>query len=188
MPEHVCPWWIGYLLASPLRRFFHKPEEIVKPYLKEGVTVLEVGPGMGFFTLPMARLVGSQGKVVCVDVQEKMIKSLVRRGARAELAERINARLTSGNSLQVEEFANRVDFALLFAVVHEVPDQEKLFREVHATLKDDSLVLLSEPKGHVTSDEFSQTLAAARRAGLEVIASPEIKRNHGAVLGKLRSK
>jgi ubiquinone/menaquinone biosynthesis C-methylase UbiE len=149
MPEHVCPWWIGYLLASPLRRFFHKPEQIVSPYLKEGMTVLEVGPGMGFFTLPMARLVGSQGKIICIDVQKKMIDSLLRRAARAGLADRIITRLTSGDSLQVEDFANRIDLALLFAVVHEIPDQEKLFREVLTTLKEGSLILISEPSGHV---------------------------------------
>ncbi len=184
MAEHVCPWWIGYFLASPLRRFFHKPEQIVSPYLKEGMTVLEVGPGMGFFTLPMARLIGPQGKIVCIDVQEQMIKSLVRRATRAGLADRIITRLTSGDSLQVEDFANHVDFALLFAVVHEVPDQEKLFREVLATLKEGSFVLISEPEGHVTTDGFSQTLAVAKRVGFDVIASPEIKRNHNALLKK----
>jgi len=184
MSEHVCPWWIGYFLASPLRRFFHKPEQIVSPYLKEGMTVLEVGPGMGFFTLPMARLVGPQGKIICIDVQERMIKSLVRRATRAGLADRIITRLTFGDSLQVEDFANRVDFAVLFAVVHEVPGQEKLFREVYATLKYGSLVLISEPKGHVTLDEFNQTLVVVRRAGFDVIASPEIKRNHNALLRK----
>jgi ubiquinone/menaquinone biosynthesis C-methylase UbiE len=187
MPEHVCPWWIGYLLASPLRRFFHKPEQIVSPYLKEGMTVLEVGPGMGFFTLPMARLVGPQGKIICIDVQDRMLKSLMRRASRAGLANRIITRLTSGNSLQVGDFANHVDFALLFAVVHEVPDQEKLFREVHTTLKDGSLVLISEPKGHVTADEFNQTLAITKRVGFDVVASPEIKRNHSVVLRKLHS-
>ncbi len=184
MPEHICPWWIGYLLASPLRRFFHKPEEIVKPYLKEGMTVLEVGPGMGFFTLPMARLIGSQGKIVCVDVQEQMIKSLMRRATRVGLADRIITRLTSGDSLQVDDFINRTDFALLFAVVHEVPHQEKLFREVYASLKNNSLTLLSEPKGHVTLEEFNQTLATVKRIGFDVIASPEIKRNHNALLRK----
>jgi ubiquinone/menaquinone biosynthesis C-methylase UbiE len=60
--EHVCPWWIGYLLASPLRRLVQKPEVILRPFLSNGMRVLEVGPGMGFFTLPMARMVGSAGR------------------------------------------------------------------------------------------------------------------------------
>jgi ubiquinone/menaquinone biosynthesis C-methylase UbiE len=184
MSNHVCPWWIGYLLASPLRRLSQNPEDILFPYVKEGMTVLEVGPGMGFFTLPMARLVGPQGKIICVDIQERMIKSLMRRAVRAGLSERIITRLTSGDSLQVNDFSNRIDFVLLFAVVHEIPDQEKLFREVHATLKDNSLVLVSEPAGHVNTDEFNQMLATAKRVGFEVITSPEIKRNLSVALRK----
>jgi len=184
MAEHVCPWWIGYFLASPLRRFFHKPEEIVKPYLKEGMTILEVGPGMGFFTLPMAQIVGEKGKIICIDVQKKMLDRLIRRAQNAGLADKIITRLTSGDSLQAGDFGNRVDFALLFAVVHEVPDQEKLFHEVHATLKEGSLVLLSEPSGHVTLDEFNRTLAIAKSAGFDIISAPEIKRNRNALLRK----
>jgi len=184
MAEHVCPWWIGYFLASPLRKLFHKPERILTSYVKEGMTILEVGPGMGFFTLPMARLVGPQGKIICIDVQKKMIDSLRRRASRTGLSERIITRITSGDSLQVEDFAIQIDFAFLFAVVHEVPDQEKLFREVRATLRDRSLLLISEPSGHVTTDEFNQTLAVAKRTGFDVVASPEIKRNHNALLRK----
>jgi ubiquinone/menaquinone biosynthesis C-methylase UbiE len=184
MSNHVCPWWIGYLLASPLRRLSQKPEEILSHYVKEGMTVLEVGPGMGFFTLPMARLVGSKGKLICVDIQERMIKSLMRRAVRAGLSERIITRLTSGDSLQVNDFSNRVDFALLFAVVHEVPDQEKIFREVHATLKDGSLTLISEPAGHVTTNEFARSLEIAMGVGFGVTANPRIKRSYSAVLRK----
>ena len=76
----VCPWWLGYLLASPLRRLLQDPVEIVKPYVEEGMTVLDVGCGMGFFSLPLANLVGEKGRVVCIDLQEKMIKGLLREG------------------------------------------------------------------------------------------------------------
>jgi len=48
MPTHICPWWLGYLLASPIRRLWQKPEEILAPYVKSGMTVLEIGPGMPF--------------------------------------------------------------------------------------------------------------------------------------------
>ncbi len=61
MSKRVCPWWLGYLLVNPLRKLLYKPENILKPYIHEGMTVLEVGSGMGFFTLPMARLVGRIG-------------------------------------------------------------------------------------------------------------------------------
>ena len=83
MASHrVCPWWLGYFLVSPLRRLVEDPEKIVGPYVSEGMTVLEPGPGMGFFTLEMARRVGSSGRIIAVDLQPRMIASLKRRAAR----------------------------------------------------------------------------------------------------------
>ena len=62
MAEHrVCPWWVGYILASPIRKLTHDPAGILAPFVRAGMTVLEPGPGMGFFTLELARLVGPTG-------------------------------------------------------------------------------------------------------------------------------
>jgi len=91
MAEHVCPWWIGYFLVSPVRRWLQNPEELIKPYITPGMIVLEPGPGMGFFTLPLARRVGS-GRVVAVDIQPKMISALRRHAEKAGLLQRIDTR------------------------------------------------------------------------------------------------
>lgn len=64
MAERICPWWMGYLLLSPIRRWMQNPEKLLAPYIREGVTVLEPGPGMGFFTLPMARMTGESGRII----------------------------------------------------------------------------------------------------------------------------
>lgn len=88
MNDRVCPWWLGYLLAAPMRKLAQDPQKILKPYMKTGDTVLDVGSAMGFFSLPMARLVGERGHVVCVDLQEKMIDGLRRRASRAGLIHR----------------------------------------------------------------------------------------------------
>ena len=69
MAEHICPWWVGYLLVCPIRRWFQAPDKILSPYITEGMTVLDIGPAMGFFTIPAARMVGYSGKVIAVDVQ-----------------------------------------------------------------------------------------------------------------------
>ena len=49
---------------------------ILSPLVSEGMTVLEPGPGMGFFTLELARLVGPHGRVVSVEMQAKMLEAL----------------------------------------------------------------------------------------------------------------
>ena len=143
--------------------------------------MLEIGPGMGFFTIPMARMVGEHGRIVCVDLQEKMLNSLQRRARTAGLADRINTRLATSDTLNVRDYTSRIDFALAFAVVHEVPDQDKLFKEVHETMKSGALLLVSEPTGHVTTHAFTETIAAADRIGFGLIDRPTIKRSFSAV-------
>ena len=44
--HRVCPWWMGYLLASPVRQLVHRPAEILAAHVGPGMTVLEPGPGM----------------------------------------------------------------------------------------------------------------------------------------------
>jgi hypothetical protein len=45
--HRVCPWWLGYLLASPIRRLQHDPAHILAPYVREGMAVLEPGQEWG---------------------------------------------------------------------------------------------------------------------------------------------
>jgi ubiquinone/menaquinone biosynthesis C-methylase UbiE len=127
---------------------------------------------MGFFSLPMAELAGVAGRVVCVDMQERMIAGLLRRAARAGLAERIEARVCSAHSLEIADLAGTLDFALAFAMVHEVVDQERLLAEITAALRPGGRLLLCEPVGHVSQDDFAATVALARHAGFDVAGQP----------------
>ncbi len=182
MAEHVCPVWIGYLLASPLRKLLQDPVKILEPHVKPGMQVLDAGPAMGFFSLPMARLVGPGGKVVCVDLQEKMIRSLEKRARKADLLERIEGRTCTPDSLQLDDAAGRFDFALAFAVVHEVPDAARFFSEICPTLKEGGRLLVAEPSGHVSGEDFEASLSAAAKAGFNELERPKIRRSLTALL------
>jgi len=184
MPDHVCPWWMGYLLANPARRLFQDPKKILSPYLLPGMTVLEPGPGMGFFTLELARLVGPAGRVVAVDIQPKMLASLKRRLRRAGLLERVDARLVPPDSMRLTDLAGQVDFVLACYMVHELPAGNHFFAEVAAALKPDGCLLLAEPAGHVKAPMFETELQAAAQAGLEISGRPAIRRSRAALLGK----
>jgi len=72
----ICPWWAGYLLANPLRKLIQNPDKILSRYLRTGMVAVDIGSGMGYFSVPMAALVGDRGRVICVDVQNRMISSL----------------------------------------------------------------------------------------------------------------
>ena len=184
MAHRVCPWWLGYFLATPLRRLWQDPRTILGPYVREGMTVLEPGPGMGFFTLELARRVGPTGRVVAVDIQPKMLSALRRRATRAGLDGRIETRLASDSDLAVSDLGGKVGFVLAFALVHEVPDADAFFAQVASVLDADGRVLVAEPRGHVSEAEFKRTSDVAKARGLEVVGSPAIRGSRTALLGK----
>jgi SAM-dependent methyltransferase len=146
------------------------------------MTVLEPGPGMGFFTLELARRVGEGGRVVAVDLQPRMLAGLRRRAERAGLAGRIEARLATASALGVDDLAGKVDLVLAFAMVHELPDAGRFFAEVRRALAPGGKVLLAEPAGHVDAAAFEETLASARRAGFRDEPGPAVRRSLTAVL------
>ena len=163
--HRICPWYLGYLLASPVRRLLENPERMLRPYVRPGMTVLEPGSGMGFFSLPLARLVGSDGHVVCVDLQPRMVDGLRRRARKAGVLDRIETAVCSPDDLGIGKWAGRIDLALVIHVIHEVPDADRFLRQIHAALRPGGTLVIIEPKGHVTLAQFEQTLVAAEAVG-----------------------
>jgi SAM-dependent methyltransferase len=179
---HVCPWWVGWLLASPLRRMREDPDRLLGPLVRPGMTVLEPGPGMGFFSVPLARLVGATGRVVCVDVQPRMIAGLERRLRRAHLEARVE---TVTGTLDDPRLAGRrgtIDLVAAIHVVHEVPDPAAFLARIADFLRPGGRLLVVEPDGRVTGDDFAATLGHAAAAGLRALAPPGGWRGHVALL------
>jgi len=184
MSEHVCHWMVGYLLANPFRKFMQDPQEILSPYLKKGMGVLDIGPGMGYFSLPMAEMVGIKGKVVCVDVQKPMLNQLDRKAGKLGLSHIIETRLCPNNSLGIEDLKGKIDFVLLFAVVHEIPNYPEMLADVYEVLKPGGKVLMAEPQGHVKEKQFIEEVNCAESIGFKVIEKPKIKRSNSVVFVK----
>ena len=182
MKRHICPIWVGYFLASRFRKLLQNPAKIANRYAKPGMTVLDFGCAMGFFSLPMAKTVGPEGKVVCVDVQPKMLDILKRRATRAGLAERIETHLCRADSVALDGSPDRFDFALAFAVLHEVPDQDHLLAELSQLVKPGARLLLAEPAGHITPKVFEQTITCARAHGFVLTKLLLIRWAHAALL------
>ncbi len=184
MVKRVCPAWVGYLLSNPLRRLFQDPYRILGPYVRREIKVLDVGPGLGFFSLPLAEMVGPEGKVVCVDIQNKMLRVLRRRAERRGLSGRIETRLSSETTLGISDLNESIDFILAFAVVHEIPNTGHLFQEFYAAIRPGGRVLLAEPKAHVGAADFEKTLLIAKQGGLDPQAWPQIRGSRCVVLEK----
>ncbi len=161
MAEHICPWWMGYVLACPVRRFLEKPEELVGTFLSKGMNVLDYGCGMGFFSLPMARIIGDCGRVFAVDIQEKMLRTLMRRAKRAHLS---NIDPVTPEDLRL--ISDRViDFVAAIHVVHELPDPKAFFAEMKRIMKPNSKMLVIEPKFHVSEKDFLKSIEFGLREG-----------------------
>jgi ubiquinone/menaquinone biosynthesis C-methylase UbiE len=182
--SHTCPWWFGYFLLNPLRRLGQRPTRVLAPFVRSGMLVVEPGCGMGFFTLDLARMVAPEGRVVAVDLQEKMLAGLRRRVARAGLERRIDLRLAQPDRLGLADLAGQVDFVLAFYLVHEVREQAAFFTEIASALRPDGAVLVVEPPLHVSRAAFEKSLAIAERAGLRVARRPRIGPNKAALLDK----
>jgi ubiquinone/menaquinone biosynthesis C-methylase UbiE len=182
--HRVCPWWLGYFLLIPLRRRWQDPRAILAPFVTRGATVLEPGPGMGFFTLELARRVGPSGRVIAVDVQPKMLDALRARARRAGLEERIEARLAGESRLGVDDLAGKVDFVLAFAVVHELADAPGFFRDVAKALVPGGRLLVAEPSGHVSDEELARSLQTAAAAGLRLVERPASRGSRTALLAR----
>jgi len=118
--HHVCPWWMGYLLLIPLRKYGQNPQKILGKYLHPGMKVIDFGSAMGYFSLPMAKMVNPSGKVYCFDIQQKMLDKLMKRVRSAGLEQCVELRnVNSGSAF--DGLDSNIDFVLLFAVAHEVP-------------------------------------------------------------------
>lgn len=184
MAHIICPWWLGYFLVSPIRKWRQDPFKLLINYVKPCLTALDIGSGMGYFTIPLARMVGETGKVIAVDLQPKMISSLIRRAQKAGVDNRIETRICPNNSLGIDDLSGKVDFALTFAVLHEFPSIPQALAQVAKTLKPGGILYIAEPIGHVEKPAFEKTIAAAKNCGLELVESPQVWKSHTAVMKK----
>ncbi len=178
MSDHVCPWWGGYFIDNPLRRLLHNPEKILGPYVKPGMTVMDVGCGMGLFSIAMAKLVGDKGRVIAVDLQQKMLDVLLKRARKAGVADRIEAHRCETDNLGVDA---KVNFVLAFAMVHEVPDTGRFLGQVRACLKPGGKLFVAEPRLHVPAAQFEAMVQAADNLGLKLSEQPDVRWCRAAV-------
>lgn len=179
---HTCPWWFIYAFDNPLRKRFQNPHKLLAPYVKAGDTVLDVGCGMGYFTLDLARLVGPEGKVIAADLQVEMLAGLRRRASRKGLLGRIRLQQSEPDQIGVKE---PIDFALAFWMVHEVKQPDLFFSQIYALLNEGGVCLFAEPKIHVSESGFEHSVSVAVAAGFQLTGRPKISLSRAAVFLKV---
>ena len=179
----VCPISHARHLDNFVRRCIHPPEMIVRRFIREGDTVIDIGCGPGFFSCPMARMVGETGRVIAVDLQEEMLGMLKKKAEEEGLSSAIEIRKAESSTLNLRS-KKAADFALAFYVMHELPEVSLAFHEVAEALCPGARLLVAEPSMHVSAAEFEETCRLAGAAGFRVAERPRILFSRAIVLEK----
>ena len=185
--NRVCPVERAGSLESVFRKLLQNPKRMLKKYVTEGKTVLDMGCGPGFFSIAMAEMVGEKGHVIAADLQEGMLAKLEAKVRGTPLKGRIILHRTSEKRIGLPAKAVKpggVDFVLAFYMFHELPDQEDAFREISSLLRPGGILYLVEPNFHVSKDDFGQTVSMAESLGFRVLERPRVFFSRAAVLGK----
>lgn len=178
----IAKWYHLLIYPDWFRRLHQRPEKFLAELVKPGMTVADIGCGLGFYTREMARMVGEKGRVIAIDFQPEMLELTERKVKKAAVSERVEMVLCTRDELV---FSNHVDFALSMWVAHEVPDRERFFRQIRGILKPDGRFLLAEPKFHVGKELHKAICDDAERAGLRKISEPRVGGSRAALFTAL---
>lgn len=178
--RHICPWWLAYTFETPFRKFQTPPDMVLKPYLKEGMTFVDFGCGMGYFSVKGAQIVGETGKVISVDVQTEMLERLEKNAIKAGVKDIITPHLAQTDNINLNI---KADFALAMWMVHETPDFKNFFTQAKEILNEGSNFLVVEPYFHVKKETIEKEIEAAKSTGFQFEGYKKIGlSNHGFVL------
>jgi len=178
--NRVCPVELANSLDSKIRRWLHDPQKILSPFIKEGMKVLDIGCGPGFFSIELAKIVGAHGKVYAVDLQEGMLQKVHDKIRGTSLEKIIQLIKCEKDKIVIPE---KVDFILAFYMVHEVPDKDRLFTTLKNFLNDRRELLIVEPKlFHVSKKEFASTISKAEAIGFKSAEGPKLPFSFSSLL------
>ena len=178
--NRVCPVELAPSMDTRIRRLIQNPDRILSRYIHEGMIVLDIGCGPGYFSKEIAKLVGIKGKVIAADLQEGMLQIVRDKIKGTELEKIIQTVKCSTSGINVTE---KVDFILAFYMVHEVPDKDSLFKELKNILNVEGKILLVEPKlFHLSKSEFLNTVKIAEKNGFKTSPAPKVLFSWSAIL------
>ena len=179
---NVCPLEGAGALDIGIRKWFHNPQKIFAPYITPTMKILDIGCGPGFFSVGLAPCIEEHGHITAVDLQQGMLDKVRKKIEGTSLENKITLHKCNKNSLNL---TGTFDFAFSFWVVHEIPDKERLFRELKSLISVDGKVLIVEPKVHTGKKYFAQLEKILNQNGFEVIGSPRVFFSRSILLRKI---
>ncbi|MHA1952795.1 MAG: class I SAM-dependent methyltransferase [Candidatus Heimdallarchaeaceae archaeon] len=168
------------LFSHALSRLVDPPLRFVKPYIKAGQVVADLGSGPGYFALYMAKILGPKGKVFAVDSDERTIKALKKKAVKEDI-HNIEAHATSSSNLSFIKDGS-VDFVLANGLLCCVAPQEHeaVVNEIERILKPTGLAFLSIAKrygDYMSKEEWENILKrfnVIKRKNIRLYRSAEV--------------
>jgi ubiquinone/menaquinone biosynthesis C-methylase UbiE len=167
-------WWRTHPSACPYSQRFwveaphpfitrDRLREILQP--RPGEHLLEVGPGTGYYSLPVAGWLTPGGSLDVLDVQQEMLDHTVRRASEAGI-ENIAGTLADARELPFED--DSFDGAYLVTVLGEIPGQDAALRELRRVVRPGGRIVVGELFGDPHMVTHAALAERARAAGLSV--------------------
>jgi len=158
-------------LESSFRFRFQNPKKILGPYLKPGMTVLDLGCGPGFFTTEIARMLDHSGKVIAADIQNGMLDKVAQKISGTELEGIVQIHKCQEKSVNLTD---KIDFVLAFYSFHEMSSFENIIDEIKLLLKQDGEIFIAEQKFHVRKNAFNEMIDKMKTKGFEITRKPKV--------------
>lgn len=169
--KRLIPVESSWQLDFPFRSWIQNPQKVLAGRIKEGMVVLEVGCGPGFFTPEVARMVGKTGKVIAADLQDGMLQKLNKKIKGTAVEGRIKLHKCEIDKIGITE---KVDLVLAFSMMHEVVDKKRFLIEIKSILNPDGRVYIIETMIHPPKRDFYDTIAKADEAEFEIVEKPRL--------------
>lgn len=177
--ERICAVEHAGLLDSRIRKVIQNPVKTLDNRVKEGMIVLELGCGPGFFTTEIARQVGKSGKVIAADLQQGMLDIVKNKIKGTDLENRIILHKCTEDKIGVTE---KIDLAIAFFMIHEVPDKQKMLEEIKTILKPDGSLYIIEYRTHPPKKRFDEMIEIAHHTGLVETEQPRFLLSRSIIL------
>ncbi|HZW57860.1 MAG TPA: class I SAM-dependent methyltransferase [Nitrososphaerales archaeon] len=139
-------------MENPIRRLFQPHQKLVSKYISAGNVVADLGCGPGYFTLPIAKVVGDSGRVYAVDFDPRAIERVKNKAAKYGYGSVIEAHVSSASDV---DFIARDSVDLVFAngLLCCMKDHVGAVRQIARILKPEGRAYLSITKSSRKNDQ-----------------------------------
>lgn len=180
MNHHLHPVKNAKYLDSQFRHFFQNPQKILRNHIHPGMTVLDLGCGTGYFTIELLKMVGKEGKVIAVDLQEGMLDILKQKLKNYSSIRNLEIKKCQEINIAITE---KVDFILAFYTLHEMKYFDDIILELKTILKPKAKIFISEQKFHVSKKNFAAIIEKMNENGFTLYESKRVAFSRTVLMG-----